>query len=312
MKPDETGRSGSPGAQGRSLHCPSRALIRRLLVNDAADLLFDHSTLQRASAVFRLHHVEPGADRHARRPAGRCGERELGGSWTLAPMATEIERQTVRWIAEFIGLPDERRQACSSAAATWRTSCASSPHAPRRRDWTCARWGCGRPACGHIAAAGLCLCRDPHLDSESRRSVRTGHRCHPMGSRRRAPAHEDRRASPSRSQTIAAAAIVRSSSSALRARSVPVLSTRFPRSRRSAASSICGSTSMARTAGWPRRFLGRHRPSRPRRRRLGRRRSAQVALCAAGGRLRAGAPGHTISRTPSRITRRTTSSRTMW
>ncbi len=39
------------------------------------------------------------------------------GAWALSPVATEIERQTVRWVAELIGFPDrlgrhhgERRQ----------------------------------------------------------------------------------------------------------------------------------------------------------------------------------------------------------
>ena len=33
------------------------------------------------------------------------------GAWQLAPLATEIEGQTVRWIAELIGFPDRLRRA---------------------------------------------------------------------------------------------------------------------------------------------------------------------------------------------------------
>ena len=60
--------------------------------------------LQRPPALLRLHHLVAGADRHARRPPGRGGERERRRLDAVA-VATEIELQTVRWIAELIGYP---------------------------------------------------------------------------------------------------------------------------------------------------------------------------------------------------------------
>ena len=58
-------------------------------------------------------------------------------------MATEIEAQTVRWIAELVGFPHSRgdRAGCSSAAATWRTSSAFSPREPRRSGWDVRKTG---------------------------------------------------------------------------------------------------------------------------------------------------------------------------
>ena len=63
--------------------------------------------LQRASAVLRLHHLVAGADRHARRFSRRGAEPERRRVGRSSPAATEIEAQTVRWIAELIGYPTD-------------------------------------------------------------------------------------------------------------------------------------------------------------------------------------------------------------
>ena len=79
--------------------CEPQALIAR-----AADLLFEHS-------LFNGHPRFWGYITSSASPVGVLGDflasavNQNCGSWTLAPMATEIEAQTVRWIAEFIGYP---------------------------------------------------------------------------------------------------------------------------------------------------------------------------------------------------------------
>jgi glutamate/tyrosine decarboxylase-like PLP-dependent enzyme len=79
--------------------CEPQALIAR-----AADLLFEHS-------LFNGHPRFWGYITSSPSPVGVLGDflasaiNQNCGSWTLAPMATEIEAQTVRWIAEFIGYP---------------------------------------------------------------------------------------------------------------------------------------------------------------------------------------------------------------
>jgi aromatic-L-amino-acid/L-tryptophan decarboxylase len=79
--------------------CEPQALVAR-----TADLLFEHS-------LFNGHPRFWGYITSSPAPVGVLGDflaaaiNQNCGSWTLAPMATEIEAQTVRWIAEFIGYP---------------------------------------------------------------------------------------------------------------------------------------------------------------------------------------------------------------
>ena len=74
------------------------------LVSEAVDLLFEHSNLNGHPRFFGYITSSPA-------PIGMFGDllaaavnANIGG-WTLAPVASEIELQTVRWIAEFIGFP---------------------------------------------------------------------------------------------------------------------------------------------------------------------------------------------------------------
>jgi len=74
------------------------------LLPETAELLFDHST-------FNGHPRFLGYITSSATPIGALGDMlaaavnpNLGG-WQLSPMATEIEAQTVRWIAELIGYP---------------------------------------------------------------------------------------------------------------------------------------------------------------------------------------------------------------
>jgi glutamate/tyrosine decarboxylase-like PLP-dependent enzyme len=72
------------------------------LLNNAAELLFEHS-------LFNGHPRFLGYITSSAAPIGALGDfltaavNPNAGSWTLAPMATEIEAQTVRWIADLIG-----------------------------------------------------------------------------------------------------------------------------------------------------------------------------------------------------------------
>src|SRR6185503_18314752 len=74
------------------------------LVNDTGDLLFNHST-------FNGHPRFLGYITSSPAPIGMLGDflaaavNQNVGGWKLSPMATEIEAQTVRWIAELIGFP---------------------------------------------------------------------------------------------------------------------------------------------------------------------------------------------------------------
>ena len=74
------------------------------LVDRAADLLFDHS-------LFNSHPRFWGYITAAAAPIGILGDflasavNQNTGAWFLSPMASEIEAQTVRWIAELLGFP---------------------------------------------------------------------------------------------------------------------------------------------------------------------------------------------------------------
>jgi len=74
------------------------------LVSNAADLLFAHS-------LFNGHPRFFGYITSSAAPIGAFADFLAAvvnpnvGAWKLAPLATEIEAQTVRWIAEFIGYP---------------------------------------------------------------------------------------------------------------------------------------------------------------------------------------------------------------
>lgn len=72
------------------------------LLDDAAGLLFDHSLLNGHPRFFGYITSSPA-------PIGMLGDFLAAavnanvGSWILGPMATEIEAQTVRWIADLVG-----------------------------------------------------------------------------------------------------------------------------------------------------------------------------------------------------------------
>ena len=89
------------GAQ-RSL--PQHGAEPALLLNHAADLLFEHS-------LFNGHPRFWGYVTSSSAPIGALGDLLAAavnpnvGAWLLSPMASEIEGQTTRWIAEMLGYP---------------------------------------------------------------------------------------------------------------------------------------------------------------------------------------------------------------
>lgn len=85
---------------------PEEGVQPRQLLEEAAELLFDHS-------LFSGHPRFWGYIFSSAAPIGALGDLlaaavnpNLGG-WNLSPVATEIEAQTVRWVAELIGYPTQ-------------------------------------------------------------------------------------------------------------------------------------------------------------------------------------------------------------
>ena len=76
------------------------------LLQNTAELLFEHS-------LFNGHPRFYGYITSSAAPIGMLAELLAAavnanvGAWKLSPMATEIEAQTIRWLAQFIGYPDD-------------------------------------------------------------------------------------------------------------------------------------------------------------------------------------------------------------
>jgi glutamate/tyrosine decarboxylase-like PLP-dependent enzyme len=83
---------------------PEQSAEAGALLQNAADLLFDHSLLNGHPAFY-------GYITSSAAPIGMLAELLAAavnanvGAWKLSPMATEIEAQTIRWLAQFIGYP---------------------------------------------------------------------------------------------------------------------------------------------------------------------------------------------------------------
>jgi glutamate/tyrosine decarboxylase-like PLP-dependent enzyme len=89
---------------GADLPLPPDGTDPGSLLDEAVQLLFDHALFNGHPSFFGYITSSPApigmfADFLAAAVNQNCG------AWQLAPLATEIERQTVRWIAELIGLP---------------------------------------------------------------------------------------------------------------------------------------------------------------------------------------------------------------
>ena len=89
---------------GADAPLPEMGVGPSALVREATSLLFEHSLFNGHPRFFGYITSSPA-------PVGMLGDllasalNQNVGAWKLAPLATEIETQTVRWIAEFIGFP---------------------------------------------------------------------------------------------------------------------------------------------------------------------------------------------------------------
>ena len=98
VKPDETS-ADVRGALNAERGLPEIGADAGAVLETAASLLFDHSLFNGHPRFFGYITSSPA-------PIGALGDllasavNQNCGSWTLSPMATEIEAQTVRWIAE--------------------------------------------------------------------------------------------------------------------------------------------------------------------------------------------------------------------
>lgn len=85
---------------------PAEGTSLESIFDNATSLLFDHS-------LFNGHPRFWGYITSSPAPAGMLADllaasvNANAGAYILSPMATEIERQTIRWIAEFIGYPTD-------------------------------------------------------------------------------------------------------------------------------------------------------------------------------------------------------------
>ena len=106
-------RRVSPGESPREIRAilgdsplPERGTAAEPLLEEAMRLLFEHS-------LFNGHPRFMGFITSPAAPLGALGELLAAavnpnvGGWVLSPMASEIEAQTIRWIAEMIGYPRE-------------------------------------------------------------------------------------------------------------------------------------------------------------------------------------------------------------
>jgi aromatic-L-amino-acid/L-tryptophan decarboxylase len=91
-------------ALGSDDRLPDAGIDAGLALADATRLLFEDSLFNGHPRFFGYITSSPA-------PLGMLGDflaaaaNQNTGAWKLSPMATEIERQTVRWIAELIGFP---------------------------------------------------------------------------------------------------------------------------------------------------------------------------------------------------------------
>ena len=101
-------RAESPAVVRQALEAqrtlPKQGADPAQLLRHAADLLFDHS-------LFNGHPRFWGYITSSAAPIGALGELLAAavnpnvGAWLLSPMASEIEGQTIRWMAEMLGYP---------------------------------------------------------------------------------------------------------------------------------------------------------------------------------------------------------------
>ena len=134
--PSSRSRAARRGARiraaGRGL--PEEGKDPGALLQDAADLLFSHS-------LFNGHPRFYGYITSSAAPIGILADLLAAavnanvGAWKLSPMATEMEAQVIRWLAQFIGYPADcgglllRVRADQVVIGLWRLQWAASQSA---------------------------------------------------------------------------------------------------------------------------------------------------------------------------------------
>ncbi len=92
-------------ALGADAPLPEEGTDAGALLSEATDLLFEHSLFNGHPRFFGYITAAPG-------PIGMLGDLLAAavnpntGGWSLSPMASEIEGQAVRWIAQLVGFPE--------------------------------------------------------------------------------------------------------------------------------------------------------------------------------------------------------------
>jgi aromatic-L-amino-acid/L-tryptophan decarboxylase len=163
--------SGLREALGLGGPLPERGTDPAALLERTASLLFDNS-------LFNGHPRFYGYITSSPSPIGILGELLAAainsnvGSFVLSPAATEIESETVRWIAEFIGYPTECGGLLVSGGNMANMVCSRGAGSKGGLERSRARSSWGQ----RTNTARLLFVGDAHLDQQSCRSGGTRHR----------------------------------------------------------------------------------------------------------------------------------------
>ena len=147
------------------------------LLTATARQLFDYSLFNAHPRFFGYITAPAGANRHPRRLSRLGPECERRPVVTLAPAATEIEVQTVRWIAELIGFPADGDGLLVSGGNAANITCFVAARAAAAT-WDLRAEGVGGARGRQLVA--YASTRSTHLDSEGGRHLRARHQCHPV------------------------------------------------------------------------------------------------------------------------------------
>ena len=127
------------------------------LLREAAGLLFEHS-------LFNGHPRFYGYITSSAAPIGMLGDLLAAavnanvGAWKLAPMATEMEGQVIRWLAQFIGYPADCGGLLLSGGNVANLTCSLAARAAQA-GWDVRKQGVagGRRLCVHDTPAAPLL-----------------------------------------------------------------------------------------------------------------------------------------------------------